>query len=72
MFMLKILIALAVMAAALWAAQHFLPQPWHAMKAQWALRIALVLATVGAAGLLYFCALLALGFRLRDFKRIEA
>jgi putative peptidoglycan lipid II flippase len=70
-FLLKLLVALTVMTGALWAAQIFLPFAWHEMKAQWLLRMGLVLGMVLVAALLYFCALLALGFRLRDFKRIE-
>jgi putative peptidoglycan lipid II flippase len=74
-FFFKLLVALTVMAAGLVAMQFFLPQlsalAWHEMKAQWLLRMALVLGMVIVAALLYFCALLALGFRLRDFKRIE-
>ncbi|MFM2398154.1 MAG: hypothetical protein RL341_311 [Pseudomonadota bacterium] len=70
-FVFKLLVALAVMAAALLAAQYFLPLNWADMKAQWLQRMMLVLGMVGAAALLYLGTLLALGFRLRDFKRIE-
>jgi putative peptidoglycan lipid II flippase len=74
-FVLKLLIALAVMAAGLYAMLYALPVvtplTWQEMKSHALLRIALVLAMVIAAALLYFCTLLALGFRLRDFKRIE-
>jgi putative peptidoglycan lipid II flippase len=71
LFIAKITAALALMAVALLATQHYLPFHWHEMKADWVLRIALVGGMVIAAALLYFCTLLALGFRLSDFKRNE-
>jgi putative peptidoglycan lipid II flippase len=65
-FVARLAIALAVLAAILWWAQR--PLAWSAMQeAPWE-RVAWLVAVIGAATVGYFAALLALGFRARDFR----
>ena len=52
---------------ALWTAGHF---DWVALRATPLLRVSALLAVLAACGISYFGALLAMGFRFRDFKRI--
>ena len=67
MFLLRLAAALALMAGvALWGADQF---NWLAMQATPFLRIAALTAVIGACIVTYFGALLAMGFRPRDFKR---
>ncbi|WP_394781738.1 murein biosynthesis integral membrane protein MurJ, partial [Undibacterium sp.] len=66
-FFSKLVIACALMGATAWfgAAQV----NWLGMQHQTLLRIAALFAVIGACGIVYFGALLAMGFRFRDFKR---
>jgi putative peptidoglycan lipid II flippase len=69
-FFIKVAAALAVLALVLWAAQR--PFDWTAMQAAPWLRAGwLALFTAGGAGV-YFAALFALGFRVRDFRSAAA
>lgn len=69
MFLIKLTGALFLLAGvALWSASHF---NWVAMQAQPFHRVAALAAVMLACGVTYFGALLAMGFRLRDFKRIS-
>jgi putative peptidoglycan lipid II flippase len=65
-FLLRLAIALLVLAAALWLAQ--LRIDWTALQATpwWRAGLLAVIITAGAA--IYFAALLAMGFRLNDFR----
>ena len=67
-FLLKLAVALVVMGGGLWMAQQWLPFNWqtHGMSKVAQLSGLIVLGVV-----LYFGALLALGFRARDFRRSE-
>ena len=67
-FLLKLLIACAAMGAAAWfsAAQV----DWLGMQHHALLRIAALMAVLAICGVVYFGALMAMGFRLRDFKRM--
>lgn len=67
-FFLKLLVAVAVMGALAWYAKGFFvwsggPEIGALMRAAW---LALI---VCASAIAYFAVLLALGFRIRDFKR---
>ena len=65
-FIARLALALAVLAFILWWAQQ--PLVWSAMQdAPWQ-RAAWLAAVIGGATLGYFAALLALGFRMRDFR----
>src|SRR5476649_213797 len=67
-FLLKLLIACAAMGAAAWfsAAQV----DWLGMQHHALLRIAALMVVLAICGAVYFGALMAMGFRLRDFKRM--
>jgi len=66
-FLLRTGVATALLAAALaWAA---LGLDWLALRAQWPLRIALMVGVLGGVALLYFGVLAAMGLRLRQFMR---
>ena len=65
-FLLRLVVAVVVMAAALWGLLQVMPA-WEEGKMVWRLlRLALVCAAGGAA---YFIMLALMGFRLRDFGR---
>ena len=65
-FLLRLVVAVAVMAAALWGLLQVMPA-WEEGKMVWRLlRLALVCAAGGAT---YFVMLALMGFRLRDFAR---
>jgi putative peptidoglycan lipid II flippase len=67
MFYLKLAIAAGIMGAAAWyGAQQV---PWLAMRSHMVMRVGALLGLVAGCAVLYFAVLLALGFRLRDFKR---
>ncbi len=68
-FLLKLSVALGVMAAGLWAAQQFLPYRWEDVGGL--LRIVQLSGLIGLSMILYFATLAVLGFRPRDFKRSE-
>ena len=68
MFCVKLTIACGLMAAAAWfGAQQI---DWIGLKQHAFLRLGALLLLIGLCGAVYFAALLAMGFRLRDFKRI--
>ncbi|MNO06740.1 hypothetical protein D3C81_2286460 [compost metagenome] len=54
-------------AVALWTAGQF---DWVALRATPFMRVVALLIVMAACGISYFGALLAMGFRFRDFKRI--
>ncbi|MGB9991177.1 murein biosynthesis integral membrane protein MurJ [Pseudoduganella rhizocola] len=66
-FFVKLVLAACLMGAAGWygAAQF----DWIALRALPLLRIGALLLVIGGCAIIYFGVLLALGFRLRDFKR---
>lgn len=69
MFLIKLTGALFLLAGvALWSASHF---NWVAMQSQPFHRVAALAVVMLACGATYFGALLAMGFRLRDFKRVS-
>jgi putative peptidoglycan lipid II flippase len=65
MFMAKIAVALALLAALLWFANARID--WIGLHSAWLIRAALLAALIGAAMAVYFGTLLLLGFRPRDF-----
>ncbi len=65
-FISRLVVALAVLAGVLWWAQR--PLDWTAMQGVPGQRAAWLAAVIGAAALAYFVSLLALGFRMRDFR----
>jgi putative peptidoglycan lipid II flippase len=68
LFCVKLAIACGLMAAAAWfGAQQI---DWIGLKQHAFLRLGALLLLIGVCGVVYFAALLAMGFRLRDFKRI--
>lgn len=69
MFLLKLTGALFMLAGvATWTASHF---DWIAMQSQPFHRVAALTGVMLACGVTYFGALLAMGFRFRDFKRVS-
>lgn len=69
-FLIKIVLSLVVMGGGLWAAQTYLPFDWvHVGALRKAGQLCILVAIGGG---LYFVSLAALGFRPRDFKRVEA
>ena len=69
MFLCKLLLAVVLMALALWFAADT-PQRW--IDAAAPVRVGRLLAVVMLGATVYFAALWLLGFRLRDFARSEA
>jgi putative peptidoglycan lipid II flippase len=68
LFCIKLVIACGLMAVVAWlGAQHI---DWLALRQHAFLRVGALLLLVCACGAVYFAALLAMGFRLRDFRRI--
>jgi len=68
MFCLKLLAACALMAAAAWyGAQQI---DWLALQRHAVLRAGALLLLIAVCAAVYFAALLGMGFRLRDFRRI--
>jgi putative peptidoglycan lipid II flippase len=65
MFMAKIAVALALLAALLWFANARID--WIGLHSAWLIRAALLAALIAAAMAVYFGTLLLLGFRPRDF-----
>jgi putative peptidoglycan lipid II flippase len=69
-FLVKLTGALFLLGGvALWSAGHF---DWIALQAHPLQRVAALTAVLLACGVTYFGALLAMGFRFRDFKRVAA
>lgn len=68
-FLIKLMIALAVMTGGLVMAQQFTPWQWETISGVW--RCVQLAGLIGLAMILYFAALAVLGFRPRDFKRSE-
>ena len=69
MFLLKLALALVVMGGALWLLNPGIDY-WLKLRAQPLLRVAALGGIIIAGALAYFATLWALGFRLRDFKRV--
>lgn len=70
LFLIKLTGALFLLAGvALWSASHF---DWVALRAQPLERVGALALVMIACGVSYFGALLAMGFRFRDFKRVSA
>lgn len=69
MFLLKLLLAVLLMAAVVWFAAGD-PQRWLVATAK--LRVLWLTGVVALGGVVYFAALWVFGFRLRDFRRYEA
>jgi putative peptidoglycan lipid II flippase len=68
MFLVKLTAALFLMGGvALWTAGHF---DWVGMRAHWVLRLAALGGVIAACVITYFGALLVMGFRPKDFRRI--
>jgi putative peptidoglycan lipid II flippase len=65
-FLVRVVIALAALAAALWWLQR--PLDWTAMQATPWQRAAWLAVVIGAGGAVYFAVLAGLGFRPRDFR----
>lgn len=69
MFLLRLAGALFLLAGvALWSAGHF---DWIALREHPLQRVLALAAVMAACGITYFGALLAMGFRFRDFKRVS-
>ncbi|MDF3036078.1 MAG: Virulence factor MviN [Paucimonas sp.] len=69
-FMARLLAALLLMAAvSLWVANHF---NWMALQASPLERIAALTAVIIASAGIYFGSLFAMGFRIKDFRRVTA
>ncbi len=68
-FFFKVLLALAGMAGALWWALRGID--WAALQTHVWTRIGLALGLIAAAAVLYFALLALLGFRPRDFRKID-
>ncbi|WP_296943549.1 murein biosynthesis integral membrane protein MurJ [uncultured Massilia sp.] len=66
-FLLKVVVAVAAMGAAAWFAQAQFD--WAALRSHPILRLATLVAIIGASAAVYFAVLLALGFRPRHFMR---
>lgn len=66
-FFLKVVVAVALMGAVAWFSQAQLD--WTALRAHALLRIGALFLIIGASAGVYFAALLALGFRPRQFMR---
>ena len=68
-FLLRLCGALILLAGmALWTAGHF---DWMALRAHPLQRVGALGLVIAACGATYFGALLAMGFRFRDFKRVS-
>ncbi len=68
-FLLRLTGALFLLAGmALWSASHF---DWMALRAHPLQRVGALGIVMAACGATYFGALLAMGFRFRDFKRVS-
>jgi putative peptidoglycan lipid II flippase len=66
-FFLKLVVASCALGLVAWFAQAQFD--WTALRAHAWLRAALLFAIIGAAAVVYFALLFALGFRFADFKR---
>jgi putative peptidoglycan lipid II flippase len=66
MFLLKLAVALAALAALLWLADQRID--WIGLHDRTLLRAGLLAAVIAAAGVVYFGVLAILGFRPRDFR----
>jgi putative peptidoglycan lipid II flippase len=65
-FVLRLLVALGVLAVVLWLAQR--PLDWSALQATPWQRAGWLALAIGAGAGAYFAALAVLGFRPRDFR----
>jgi putative peptidoglycan lipid II flippase len=66
-FFLKVVVGVALMGLAAWFLQAQFD--WAGLRSQPLLRLAILLAIIGASAAVYFAVLFALGFRPRDFMR---
>jgi putative peptidoglycan lipid II flippase len=68
-FLLRLIGASILLGAtALWGSAHF---DWIGMRAHPVMRVGALLLILSACAAIYFGALLAMGFRFRDFKRVS-
>jgi putative peptidoglycan lipid II flippase len=67
-FFVRLAVALCAMGAIAWICQSQFD--WTALRAHPLLRLAALFGIIAIAGATYFAVLLALGFKLRDFKRM--
>jgi putative peptidoglycan lipid II flippase len=67
-FFVRLAVALCAMGAIAWICQSQFD--WTALRARPLLRLAALFGIIGIAAATYFAVLLALGFKLRDFKRM--
>lgn len=67
-FCLKLLVALVLLAGICWGSAGYFD--WIALQTTPLLRVGALCLVMGCGGAFYFLALLLMGFRLRDFKRI--
>jgi putative peptidoglycan lipid II flippase len=67
LFFIKLVIACVLMGVTAWFGATLFD--WTGMQYQTLLRIGALFALIGVCGAVYFGALLAMGFRFRDFKR---
>jgi putative peptidoglycan lipid II flippase len=68
MFCVKLVVACALMGAAAWFGSQQID--WLGLQHHAFLRLGALLLLIGVCAAVYFAALLVMGFRLRDFKRI--
>ncbi len=68
-FLVKLAVALLLMGGVLWLLNPS-TDTWLAMRATPLIRVLWLGGVVGAGALVYFATLWAVGFRLRDFKRV--
>lgn len=71
-FLIKLVVAVALMGATLWVLLHAQTMYVFDWYHSGSLRTVQLLALVGIGALVYFVALMAMGFRPRDFKRTES
>ena len=67
-FLIRLAVALLVMGGGLWALQQCIPFNWHTSGLA---KVGQLSALILAGIVLYFGALFAMGFRVRDFRRSE-
>lgn len=66
-FVLKVLVALLAMGAALYAMNRGID--WIGLRSHWLVRVGCLAAVVAGGALVYFASLFLLGFRPRDFRK---
>lgn len=69
MFLIKLGVALSLLGSfGYWSASQF---HWISLQATPFLRIGILLGIITICMMVYFCSLFAMGFRLKDFKRVS-